>query len=146
MRHATLPALTILLLSGAGAACATSGTGAARTASPADSAAAHATSAPRRNSRRLTREEIRATSKSDLYDVIETLRPAWLRSAVRESGVTVTPIRVYLNNSPQGGPSALHGIDANGVEYVERLDVQAATLRFGGGNTQGAIVVVSSSQ
>lgn len=99
----------------------------------------------------LTLEEIRESSASDVYRLIQALRPNWLQTrgamtvstVETEDGTTLAnpEIAVYLDGSRLDSVSDLEGISTIGVVSVRRLNSREATQRFGSGHTRGAIVV-----
>lgn len=128
---------TLTLL--AATACATAGTGAA--GSDRDL---------------ILRDEIRESSAANVYELVRTLRPQWLRARGTQNlpakigsegtGAGVgealgQEVVVYLDNARMGGRSALQGISLSSVQYIRRFDAAAATHRWGAGHTQGAILV-----
>ena len=93
----------------------------------------------------ITREEIqdRAPDAKSAYDVVQRLRPSFLR--VRPSGSvqsqTPVPIRVYVDGSSRAGVYALRDILSIAVIEIIYLDGNDATTRYGTGHENGAIVV-----
>jgi hypothetical protein len=77
------------------------------------------------NPDKLSKAEIEATNTTNAYDVINRLRPNWLRPA----GMTMTGIsnsgtlqvRVYLDNQPLGGVETLRNITTSSVLSMEFL-------------------------
>ncbi len=126
----------LLLL--AATACATAGTGAAT------------------HRDLIVQEEIRQTSAANAYELVQTLRPQWLRVRgtqnlpakldPRGTGQGVgealgQELVVYLDNARIGGRSALREIPLTSVQYLQRFDAAAANYRWGAGHTHGAILV-----
>jgi hypothetical protein len=81
---------------------------------------------------KLSRAELDATTTTSLYDVINQLRPNWLRPP----GMTMTGLQnsgsqqvtVYLDNQPLGGIETLRQITTPSVGSVEFLTpTRAAT-------------------
>jgi len=112
----------------------------------------------RRDRNQLDTEEIRASSASNAYDLVKTLRPAWLRtrgttslgtitiadptSPTGSSAVPVPPeILVYLDGIRFGNQESLQNIGVSDVARLEFLDSGAATQRFGTGHPHGAIII-----
>jgi len=105
----------------------------------------------------ITLEEIQGGSYANTYDLVQSLRPAWLRprgaqsvgEAARGSGVggqvTVQSgqdqLLVYLERARLGGPEALRQIDPLNIGLITYLDRTQATYRFGPGHLHGAIVL-----
>lgn len=112
----------------------------------------------RRDRNRIDTEEIRTSSAPNAYDLVKTLRPAWLRtrgatslqttamadptSATGSSAVAVPPeILVYIDGVRFGTQDSLKDIGVSDVARLEFLDSSAATQRFGTGHSHGAIVI-----
>jgi hypothetical protein len=113
--------LGLLLLVGA---CATAGTGGER--SPRDI---------------ITRTQLEQSTASTAYEAIERLHPQWFQLRGQQSLSGRTDLVVYLNNARMGGRESLRGISLAGVEYIQRFDAPAATVRWGIGHAAGAILV-----
>ena len=93
---------------------------------------------------KLERADIEKSGESSIYGVLATLRPNWLRKRGRISIMREESIRVYLDGIAQGGAEILPGIHSDGIGSVEFLTPAEATLRFGTGNPNGAIVMTSA--
>jgi hypothetical protein len=90
---------------------------------------------------RISFEEVRGTSYSSALELVQGLRPQWLRSRAPVSfGAQVEPV-VYVDNVRYGGPATLSGIPAQAVESVERMSATAATQRWGTDHSGGVILV-----
>ena len=127
MHPSRLVTFTLLLV--VTAACASSSPG-ARTAG-------------RRDARVLSAEEIRASSASNMYDVIRSHRPEWLIKRGQTSINMEGDIVVYVDNVALGGPEALKSIDVQSVQSARFLNASEAQMRYGVGHMHGAIVVVT---
>jgi hypothetical protein len=117
---------------------------------------------PRPDSNVITREQIEASNAQNMYDVIQSVRPTWLRTrgtqSFRENAtaggsgtgagatVEVTPgtgtIVVYLDNSRLGDLTALRQVSPQSVGSAQWYTPAAATTKWGGGHTHGAIQLV----
>jgi hypothetical protein len=97
----------------------------------------------RRDARILTAEEIRASSSSNLYDVIRSYRPEWLIKRGQTSINLEGDIVVYVDNVALGGPESLKSIDAHSVQSARFMSASEAQMRYGVGHMHGAIVVVT---
>lgn len=102
-------------------------------------------------------QEIQESAHGNVYDLVQSLRPAWLRprgaqsvgEAARGSGaggqVAVQAgqdqLLVYLERARLGGPEALRQIDPRNIRSITYLDRTQATYRFGPGHLHGAIVL-----
>jgi hypothetical protein len=116
-----------------------------RSASPM-AATAGAVAAPVGGSRNLiTEEEVRASTSTNVYELLQALRPQWLRvrgdNAHAEVNVETAGIRVYVERGYVGDLNALRQIATTEVTSVEFMDAATATYRLGQGNPLGAIVV-----
>jgi hypothetical protein len=104
-----------------------------------------------RNPTLISFEEIQASTATNLYDLITASRPAWFRqrtgssTAGNASAVDADDgIKVYFNQSRQGGVAELRQMDLAGVTSITFLDAAAATQRWGTGHTHGAVLVLTS--
>ena len=95
----------------------------------------------RRASDRITAEEIRATNLSNALEVVRRLHPRWLQGRGPDSLSDPGTVVVYLDGVRMGGPEALSNISAISVTSMRFLDAGAATMQWGTGHTQGAIMV-----
>jgi len=100
--------------------------------------------APRRDRTLITVEEIERNSATNAYDVIRSLRPAWLvprsRSITNPEGGQVV---VYVDGVRVGSPDELRNIPATQVKEARYLSAPDATTRFGTDHPSGAIEVVT---
>lgn len=118
--------------------------------------------APRTNTDRrrlIARDEVAETRVSTAYDLVQALRPQWLRArgnnALRIStrqtrggemtGVSdESPVMVYQDGRVLGpGVELLRSIPHASIERVEYFDAAEAQQRWGVGHPQGAIHVIS---
>jgi hypothetical protein len=104
-------------------------------------------------------DEITRSGAPDMFAVVQSLRPQWLRpprgqrgSAVgvntssggtdsRGAGFAEGSVNVYLNNARMGTAQSLRTIPVAGVRYVRYFTPAQANLRWGSGNAGGAILV-----
>ncbi|MBT8397625.1 MAG: hypothetical protein HKO65_01875 [Gemmatimonadetes bacterium] len=91
----------------------------------------------------ITRAEIDEAGPSNLYNLVQNLRPTWLqiRGARAASGGQGIP--VYLDGSRVGEEDSLRGIHSDNVESLQFLSSQRASARLGMGHMNGAILVIS---
>jgi len=110
-------------------------------AAPAAAERPATASRARRNRDLLTRVEIAERTETDLFTLIYTIRPSWLRSRGQAYLDGTEEIQVYVNNQPVGNPNFLRQINPHQVESVQHLDAVRASSRLGGGHGLGAILV-----
>ncbi|MCJ7627915.1 MAG: hypothetical protein MUO50_05950 [Longimicrobiales bacterium] len=93
----------------------------------------------------LTREEILGSDATNLYDVINRLRPRWLQVRSQRSFSMETEIVVFQNEMYLGGPEVLKEMVPDIVYEVQHLEgARAATALPGlmsGRHIEGAIIV-----
>ncbi len=94
---------------------------------------------------RLTREQILDSGATNLYDVINRLRPRWLTVRSTRSFNMETEIVVFQNEMYLGGPDALRQLSPELAFEVEYMDGTKATASLpglmSGRHIEGAIVV-----
>lgn len=85
-------------------------------------------------------EELRQAPGSNLYDIIRTIRPEWLRRnpTVLRAGAE-GDIVVYLDRTRMGDPSALRQMRTSDVVLVRYYSPSEAAGEFGPGHLHGAI-------
>jgi hypothetical protein len=91
----------------------------------------------------ITAEEIDQAGASTAYEVIDRLRPRWLRVRLDRSATRETEIVVFVDNLQMSGLNALWDIDARTLHTIRWLDsAQAGTLPgMGSRHVEGAIVI-----
>lgn len=100
-------------------------------------------SAPDRNL--ITAEEIASVSARDAYEIVQRLRPDWLRTPMDRSARFGTVIGVYYNNNRVGEIESLRSIEATGVRSMRFLDAaQARALPSQGMQHMAGAIVVST--
>ncbi|HEX2191492.1 MAG TPA: hypothetical protein VHG51_21450, partial [Longimicrobiaceae bacterium] len=127
---------------------------------PSSEMAAGLRQARRQEQQVITLEQIQAANVGNVYEVVQSLHPEWLRVRGLQSGSEATTIQgganqptivtpglptiiAYLDNSRLGGVEALRLIAAADAESVQFLNPSQATYRWGTGHHHGAIVVNS---
>jgi hypothetical protein len=100
------------------------------------------------NSQVITADEMSRTNATNLYEVVDRLRPRWFRSlrASAMVGAQVNEIVVYLDRSRMGGPEVLRQIQLAGVQLVRFYTPSEAEGEFGLGHMNGAIQVVMETR
>jgi hypothetical protein len=90
----------------------------------------------------ITAAELSRAGDVSLYDALEKLRPAMLRSHGGAGVMTgERTLQVYVGDQHLEGVDALRSILARTVKEVHFLEPQQANARFGENNAGGAIVV-----
>lgn len=106
------------------------------------------TGARYRGSNVITSEEVRETSANDAYDVVQLLRPMWLRPRAAPSLTNASGgfARIYVDNVPlAGGTRELRTVPAGDIHEVQYISPADATTRFGTGHAGGVIMVLTRS-
>lgn len=97
-----------------------------------------------RSSNVITREEIADSGLTNMHEVIERLRPNFLRSRGPNSIMQQTEqVVVYLDDVYGGDVGMLRSIDANTVRRVEFVSGPDTGFRFGRNHSSGAIHIVT---
>ncbi len=92
---------------------------------------------------RITAEEIASTgSYSNAYELVQRLRPQWLRKRGRSNIGFEGSIKVYVDGARFGAVDALTQINASNVAEMVYLRPSEASDRFGMNHNQGAILVM----
>jgi hypothetical protein len=89
----------------------------------------------------ISAEQLSAAPYPTAFDVVQALRPQWLRSRGRTSITQQEFVKVYLDNSLMGGTDQLRGITTKSIAAIRFLDGVQATQRWGLDHGQGAILV-----
>jgi hypothetical protein len=98
---------------------------------------------PRRQADLISSEEIQGARFNNAYDLVQALRPNWIRGRGAQSindptaGVPV----VYMDGSRLGAPDQLRQISPTDIESIRFLNATEAQARYGLGHTGGAIVI-----
>lgn len=101
---------------------------------------------PRRRRDVILQDEIAGSGAANLYEVVQRLRPGWLRGGsatnLRGGGGGVV---VYQNNTPLGGVEALRQLTpgyAASLRFLEGTEASNTLPGLGSRRVAGAIVVV----
>ncbi|MGH7458260.1 MAG: hypothetical protein ACREKN_04135 [Longimicrobiaceae bacterium] len=89
----------------------------------------------------ITREQIEASTATSAYQLVQTLRPRWLRKRGSQSFANEGDIMVYFDNARMGDPASLRQIPVNAVGSISFFNAAAANFRWGPGHTHGVILV-----
>jgi hypothetical protein len=105
---------------------------------------------PRRSSTEISEAEVRAANQQNAYDLVLTLRPGWLlkphSTTTMGGGPADTPtdaVSAYVDGQRLGTVEALRSISAMEVASVRRYDGVTAQQRFGLGNVNGAVEIIT---
>ena len=99
----------------------------------------------------ITSDEIAQTSAANAYELIQRLRPNFLRTrgAVRgaprgsPNQLEAVDLVVYMNESRMGGSDQLRQIPLSEIREIRYFTAADATTKWGTGHTAGAIQVIS---
>jgi hypothetical protein len=97
----------------------------------------------------LTLEQIRNSGGNDALEVVQRLRPLWLRTRSQSSINGPNTILVYMNETRLGGVEALRGYPLEAITKITYLTAsEAANKLMGTGTTvvDGAIVLSTRKQ
>jgi len=108
--------------------------------------------APPLPNRPITEEEIRTSHTRTVTELIRSLRPQWLRARGRDvlqldslhvgqDPLAAPGVRVYLNGNLLGGLDTMDEVAVDALTGASFLDSNAAVLRYGTGNEDGAILL-----
>jgi len=107
-------------------------------------------SAAKQNPSVISMEEIVESSASNAYEVIQRLRPNFLRTRGAVHGtpgaanaVEMVDLVVYLNENRLGGSDQLRQIATGDIKEIRYFNSSEATTKWGTGHSAGAIQVVS---
>ena len=109
----------------------------------AQTAAAPAAHAPRRDRNKVTEEELAGRTEPDAYSFIQKAHPQWLRVRGQSSMSLSEQVWVYRYGAKIGGVGALRNVALSEVREMQYLDGSAATARFGPDHGSGAIVLIT---
>jgi hypothetical protein len=130
----------VALASAAG--CASSST--AGQAGEPQTSAVSSPSRPRKDPNLITEAELAARSALTARQVIEQLRPQFLRvrgTTTLGNAQTGDVIWVYFDGTRMGTVDVLNNIGAHEIREIRYLSPSEATNRYGTGHVQGAILV-----
>lgn len=100
----------------------------------------------RRDPNRISPEEIQTQATGTAYDLVERLRPNWLRSrsSTLTGGVggTVNLPRVFVDERDYGSRDSLRDFHMDSIEEIRFISGRDATTLYGTGYPGGIIFVV----
>ena len=104
------------------------------------------TSKKSRSSRgHISAEQIQSSSATDAYDLIQKLRPHWLRGRGSKSFRDEDaghPV-VYVDGNRHGDLDSLPAFSVEDIKEINFFSSSEATFRFGTGHTGGVIMIIS---
>lgn len=97
----------------------------------------------------LSYDELHTMGDQYLYDVVQRLRPDWLRehgatSIASGVGSAPDPVHVYVGIVRLGGPEVLTRLETAAATSLKYYTPAEAQSRFGPGNVNGVIQVIST--
>ena len=97
----------------------------------------------------IMRDEIDESGSSrTAWDLVNSIRPQWLFTrgiSTLSQAVGAETIIIYMDNARLGTPDSMRGIPLGNVQYLQFFSAPEATLRWGGGHLQGAILISTQS-
>ena len=135
-RFVMLTPVALTLLSG----CASKPAAAGATPAAAPAVAAR----PRQDQQLITRDVIVGTQYTNLYDVVQAMRPNWLRTRGANDSANGDVLQVYLDNQRIGGINELRNITPTSVLSLRYYDPIASAARWGMNHSAGVIFVLTS--
>jgi hypothetical protein len=108
------------------------------------SAGTGGTEAPRLRRDLITRGQIEEMNATDAFDVVQRIRPEFLRQRGQSSITGGEQLAVvYVDGVRRGGPEILRTLRTNEVEEIRFVSGTDATTRYGTDHGGGAIEVKS---
>lgn len=102
---------------------------------------------PQRSRTVITAAQIRASSATTLYEVVERLHPEWLSSRGPKTlggatGAIDTGVQVYIDTQAAGTADVLRQFPMTSAASLKYYSAADAQTRFGLGNLNGVIQIV----
>ncbi|MBC7564188.1 MAG: hypothetical protein H7305_14870 [Gemmatimonadaceae bacterium] len=132
--------------SGTTAAPASAGAAASATSSIAGPGVALPAPSGRTDRQLLTRDEMRKTEFTNLYDVIRVLRGNWIRVRAAESFGKSAELQVYLDMQRIGTIEELRTMSPMNILTVRFFDSIQASARWGMDHGAGALLITTSKR
>lgn len=117
-----------------------------QTTGPTGTADIHPAAIPRarRSINSITYEEVRNARVPNAFQLIQNLRPSWLRTPRGATSLTNhADIQVFMNGIRMGGREQLNGIPITSIRTVRLYTATEARQRFGGSTQAGVIEITS---
>lgn len=99
---------------------------------------------PRQDQQLITRDVIVGTQYTNLFDVVQAMRPNWLRTRGSNDSANGDVLQVYLDNQRIGGINELRNIAPTSVLSLRYYDPIASAARWGMNHSAGVIFVLTS--
>ena len=133
--HSSMKLFALVVL----AACSSS-TAASKASTPDTPGATPAANQPRASRDLITRAQIDNTPAQDAFELVQRIRPEFLRER-GQSSISRGPALpvVYMDGVRRGGPDILRTIRSNEIEEIRFISATDATTRWGTEHTAGAI-------
>lgn len=94
------------------------------------------------NPRVISQKEIQDLGPGgNAYTLVQHYNPRWLETRGQGSINSPSEVAVYIDEHKQGGPSALRQVSTTDVQKIEFLPPDQATMEYGSGHENGAIMV-----
>lgn len=93
---------------------------------------------------RIAREEIDRGQWRDVYDLVRSLRPAWLRTRGDDSFESPGEVQVYVDGTRLGGVQLLRTLPTHAIDHLEWIDPVSAAGRWGLNHAHGVIYITYS--
>ena len=102
---------------------------------------------PRTRTDLITPVEIQSAQWASAYDLVNNLRPQWLRSRGPDT-IRGRPgeVQVVLDGVRLGGVGALRSLPASGISFLQFYDGITAAARWGAGFGNGAIYITTGTR
>jgi len=134
------------------AACASGGASSGSTTAAAPSPQGTTERPARRNANLLTTADFQGMESLNVGDAIQRLRPDWLRRAEARSRATMSrgsdgndALAVWVDENRAGGAEVLKTMAVQGIASMRYYSGPEAQARFGNGNSNGAIHIVTTA-
>lgn len=149
MPRSALHHIAFIAAAAAGFACASAGGGSTPAGGVTPTGAAAAPTSSNRSV--LTGEEIANTHETSLYNAIQRVRPDWLRtrgstsiSAGSRGNTDPDAVNVYQDLQKLGTVDVLKSMSLTQATSLRYYSASEAQLRFGTGNPNGVIQIITS--
>ena len=107
-------------------------------------ASSSGTQGPARQRNLITAAEIATIQTGSAYDVVQSLRPEFLRARGTSAGTGVQEfVVVYVDGVRAGDPNELRRVPREVLQEIRYLSGNDATTMYGTGHGGGAILVVT---